>query len=73
MTYTVTYDYHSFSLGCDCCSDPASEIEIYGNGELVAFIPHAPLIENDQELIEYMTILGYQISTLTIDPNNRYF
>lgn len=50
----LIYVYDWYSLGCDCCTDSTSEIEVYKDGKEVNVIRHAPPIENAQELRKFI-------------------
>lgn len=55
MKYKICYQYSTFLLGCDCCSDSSSEIYIYDHtGKEIKCIEYAQLIENEYVLREYI-------------------
>ncbi len=65
MTIKIRYIHHSFRLGCECCSDSVTYIEMF-NEEFYEEIQCRALISNEDELKEYMKeyhpdILEYEI------------
>lgn len=73
MKYTITYEYNSWSLGCECCTDYSSEIRIFEGGTLVKLIEYADMMENASELLEYIKEHYSEYSDCVVDPDSRWW
>lgn len=73
--YIVEYSYRSFMLGCDCCSDSTSEITIWNKdyNTCVQEIEHVPLIEDENELRDYIEANWPEYADFTPHDYNEYF
>jgi hypothetical protein len=73
MKYTIRYDYNSWTLGCECCTDCSSEITIFNGGTLIKLIEHSDLMENAEELTQYINENHPEYSSFTIDPDSTWW
>lgn len=73
MKYTIAYEYYSWSLGCECCTDSSSEIRISEGSKLVKTIEYVDLMENAEELTEYINENYPEYSDCVIDPDSRWW
>lgn len=74
--YTVKYEYYTRHMGCDCCTDPYSEIYIYDNRRTDgAYLSNfeCRLIEDENELREYMHEVDSFYDGFTVHEDTVYF
>lgn len=50
MKRVIEYRYHSFILGCGCCSDSESYYDVYEDDKCVAYEQWITRIENEEQL-----------------------
>ena len=72
MKYKILYMYEWWSLGCDCCTDSSSEVTITQDGVFVNSFGIA-LMENEDELREYMDQLHPEFKGFEVDPDSEWF
>lgn len=72
MTSEVRYSYQVNTLSCECCSDSYSSIEIWDNGEYEEFECFT-VIENENELRDYLAKVRPQFKDYTVDPESEWF
>ena len=67
----IRYEYDSFLLGCECCSDSSSVYEIYEDGKQVNFYAGDPIqvCENEEDLRKYLS----HLEPFEVDPDSRWF
>lgn len=78
MKYIIQYTYDCYDLGCGCCTESTSEIHIYEEhhvdvGIYTSHIEHADLIEDDNELREYINNTCPEFNNFDVHPDTRYF
>lgn len=70
MKYTIRYDYYSW---CECCTDCSSEITIFNGGTLIKLIENSDLMENAEELTQYINENYPEYSSFTIDSDSTWW
>lgn len=78
MKYIIQYEYDSYYTGCGCCSESSSEIHIYEehrvrDGVYTSYIGHTDLIEDEEELREYINNTCPEFNNFDVHPDTRYF
>lgn len=78
MKYVIQYQYDTYYIGCDCCSESTSEIHIYeehrvNDGVYTSYIEHADLIEDEDELREYINKTCPEFNNFDVHPDTHYF
>lgn len=74
MKYVLKYRYDTWSMGCDCCHDSSSEINVYDSeGNWVDEISYAPCIEDEDELRNYIRESYPQWSDFEVHDETVWF
>lgn len=78
MKYIIQYEYDSYDLGCGCCSASSSEIHIYEEHRVndcvyTSYIQYTSLIEDEEELREYINNACPEFNNFDVHPDTRYF
>lgn len=53
----IKYEYYSYTLGCECCSESSSTYDLWEDGELVGDVVDCPLCENEEDLRKHLAHL----------------
>lgn len=64
----IRYEYNTFLLGCECCSDSESFYEQYEDFKLIDS-DSLCCCANEQELREYLA----HLEPFEVDPDSRWF
>lgn len=74
MNIIVKYVYRTFDLGCDCCSDSESYIEVYSDEcELYYEAACFMYCENEEELRSYLRDAHPDLIEYVVDPESEWF
>lgn len=69
MKRIISYSYRTFDLGCGCCSDSSSTYDIFENGKMVGDDLWCPVMQNEEELRDYLT----HLEPFDVDSDSQYF
>lgn len=69
MKRVIEYRYHSFLLGCDCCSDSESYYDLYEDGRCVEYDQWINLIENEEQLRKELS----HLEPFEVSEDSEYF
>ena len=69
----VQYWYSSYDLGCGCCSDSDSYINVWVDGKLVEDERWFSLILNEEELREEISAQYPQYNGFEVHEDTQYF
>lgn len=73
MKYVIQYTHDYWSLGCDCCTDYSSEMEIYDeNGTSIYYNAYAPFIEDEKYLREWVNEMLPQYNKFDIHEDTQF-
>jgi len=72
MKTKVYYVYRSFGLGCGCCSDSESYVEVTEPGKY-AVEQQFPYCETEEEVRAAMSTQFSDITDYEVDPDSQYF
>lgn len=69
MNRVIRYEYYSWSLGCECCSDSSSTYECWEDGKLVAEDVFVEWCSDESELREALK----HLEPFDIHPDCEWF
>lgn len=72
--YVIKYEYNWWEEGCGCCTYSESTVEIY-QGRLDAYMSqfNVPIMENEQELREYIQEYHPEYNDFTVHEETFWF
>lgn len=74
MNIIVRYIYRTFDLGCGCCSESESYVEVYSNEcELYYEAACFMYCENEEELRSYLRDAHPDLVEYEVDEDSRWF
>ena len=74
--YIILYEYYSWTEGCGCCSDSSSEVHVFKKENVDKCYESCftvPLMENEQELRDYIHYVDKYWDGFEIHPDTVWF
>lgn len=72
--YVIKYEYYTFDMGCGCCHDYESNVEIYqGREDAYMSCFTVGFMENEEELREYIDMYHPEYSNFEVHEDSRWF
>ena len=69
MKRVIKYEYYSWTLGCECCSDSSSTYDMWEDGVLVDEDVWCKLCSDEQELREVLE----HLLPFNVHPDSEWF
>lgn len=70
MKYKIAYEYSWYTLGCDCCTQSVSTIQVYDENRIMLDLEDVEYMENAEELITYMREAYPEYADAEVDEAN---